>query len=179
MASQPHEVPSADRIIAEAMAAAEKRAAEVRDEDILVEETDPLIPPGEYQAVGLDWKVLRFRQYGADTLKLVVRWSVLVPDRDAELGRRIVVLPRHYNIAPASKGRFRAGKNSDLCREAVRVTGRRIQRRDRLSGRVFSQVLCLVEVATVDKDSRGRPLGLASYSVVRRVIERLAGGNPQ
>lgn len=175
-----HDAQARDPALQAALAAAEQRQAALagRDDTFVTEEAPPLIPPGEYRAVGLDYEFVQYKQFGPTSAKLVVRWQVLVPDPDAEFGTRVVVLARHYNVEVIKKGRYRAPRHGDLAREWMRVTRRRT-RRDRQSPNVFIKVLCLVDVATVEVDGRGKPLGEAAYSVVRRVIERLGGGTPE
>jgi hypothetical protein len=162
---------SNDPVVAQAMAAAGRRLAELAGRDdpvVLVDEPVPHIPPGTYDAVGFNAEIAHFRHYGRE--KLSVTWQVLVPDPEEDCGRRIVLLARHYNIERRKKG-YHASRGTDLMREWMLVTNRRPRRGERASGRAFVKVLCTVEVGTVEKDGRGRPLpDVARYSVVRRVV---------
>src|SRR4029453_13266325 len=77
-----------------------------------------------------------------------------------------------YTTPADTNGRFRAGANSDYRREWILVAGRKPSRRDRLSPRIFKEVLCAVEVETVTRDARQRSLPPgARYSRVARVVE--------
>ena len=153
--------------------------AGARDEHVRVEGDDdidivgtalPLIPPGPYEAYGGPAKRRRvFR-----TAKLAVSWTILIPGTEAP---ERVTLSRFYNVHDAPGRRLKVGASSDYQREWIMVARRRPSRRDRLSPRVFHGAVCLVEVATVERDSHQRLLPEhARYSVVRRLIEHRACG---
>jgi len=129
----------------------------------------PLVPPGRYDAIG--GRAKQFVAHGA--LKLCVEWRVeLRPGA-------YVTLPRFYNVKSAPGGRFRAGPHTDYSREWTLVARRRVSRRERLSARVFKGALCAIEVATVTRDHRQRPLSQhAQYSRVAKIVEHKAGGGP-
>jgi hypothetical protein len=111
--------------------------------------------------------------------RIVVEWDVLVPDSDAEFGTRQVRLPRFYRVQAAAGGRVPAPRSGDYARAWMRVTGRRIERLDRLSPGVFVGVLCVVEVVTVTHDYRQQLLpDCARYSRIGRILERKAGSAP-
>src|SRR5713101_560568 len=133
-----------NRVLAEAMAAAQQRAADLanRPELLVFEEPLPLIPPGQYQAVGLGWRFTRYRRFGPAAAKLSVEWAVLVPDPEAEFGTRKVTLCRHYNVLALGPGRYRATRTGGLTREWSIVTGRR-PRRDRPAANAFVGVACM------------------------------------
>ena len=144
------------------------------DLDIRVAALPELIPPGQYDAQGVGgWrKFVVFK-----VTKLAVELDVLVPDPDVEIGHRRVRLERFYNVRPAPDRRIQASKWGAYLREWMLAANRRPSRHDRLSPRVFTNVLFRVEVATVTQNGKHDPLHeLSHYSVVRRIIERLAGG---
>ena len=179
IADNPTPPQPADPVVAAALAEAGRALEKLDDGACSTDDDRPLIPSGEYDAVGLNFEYVPYRQYGPDACKLIIRWQVLVPDRAADFGRRIVVLERFYNVKRKKDRRYEAGPNSDLAREWAAVTGRRRTRREPLTPKAFVTVLCRVQVETVVRDGRDRSLAeAATYSVVRRVIGRVAGGNP-
>src|SRR5438128_9677879 len=99
--------------------------ASARDGDVLGMPVPPLIPAGEYDAVGVGWS--RRRMLGGAP-RIIVEWDVLVPDPEAELGRRRVRVSRYYRVEIAPGGRVRAPRSSDYARDWMRVTGQRIHR---------------------------------------------------
>jgi hypothetical protein len=131
-----------------------------------------LIPEGEYDAVGVDWRT--FKSFAST--KLAVKFDVLVPDSGVEFGLRRVPLERYYNVRTGPERRIHAPARGDYLRDWCLVAGRRPSRHDRLSPRVFVGVLVRVAVASVMQDHRQHELGFNSYSKVARIIERRAGG---
>ena len=150
-------------------------AADLSSEPVIFADVPPLIRPGRYQAVGDRGRLVPM--FGVR--KLVVPWSVQVESDDED--NREVKLSRFYNVQAAPVGRaFRVGGHSMYAREWTLITGRRPQRRDRLSPSAFKGVLAVVEVRTVEIDSRQKPLPLeARYSIVARILELKAGGGPR
>jgi hypothetical protein len=149
-------------------------AADLPDLDVrLAGTTYPLIAPGNYDAVGVDWR----KMYVFKAHKLAVVYEVLVPDAAADLGLQRVRLARFYNVRPGPERRVLAAARGDYLREWTIVAGRRPSRRDRLSPRIFVGVLVRVEVATVTADSRQHPLiDVLQYSRITRILGRRAGG---
>lgn len=134
----------------------------------------PCLAPGFYEALGgSKWSARNIFK----TSKLYVSWTVLVPDADAENGCRRVQLTRHYNVRQTAGRRWRAGSRSDYFREWVLLTQRLPSSREPMSPSVFTNVLCRVEVRTVEIDFRQRSIPEAArYSIVARIVEVLAGG---
>jgi hypothetical protein len=131
-----------------------------------------LIPAGRYQAVGVEAATFpAFRGW-----KVRVAWEVLLPDEHADYGHRRVRLHRYYNVR--RKGtRVIPAEYGHYLREWMLVAGRRPTRGDRVAPRAFIGVLCLVEVRVVVGDAEQRALpDCARYSIVARLLERLAGG---
>jgi hypothetical protein len=132
----------------------------------------PWIPPGRYEAGGVD--VVVFQAFRS--LKARVGWDVIVPDQLADYGQRVVRLHRFYNVRRVG-GRIVPPPYGHYVREWTLVAGRRPSRGDRIGPRAFFGVSCLVEVRTVEADSEQESLpACARYSIVARVLERLAGG---
>jgi hypothetical protein len=112
------------------------------------------------------------------TLKLGVWWTLLIPDPEAECGSRRVKVTAWYCVTNAEKGRVTATRGSKFYRDLLVVLGRRPRQRGRLPINAFDKVLCEVLVRTVTKDERQRDLcEAAQYSVVHRVLSRVAGGS--
>jgi hypothetical protein len=145
------------------------------DADIVVvgAEPRPLIPPGIYEAVCVDYKL----HWLGKVPKLVLVFEVLVDDAKSEYGRRRIRLGHFCNVQALGGGRFRAPRNGLYAREWMLVANRRITRQDRLSPSIFVRVLVSVEVVTVERDREHRPLPHhARYSKVARILEHKAGG---
>jgi hypothetical protein len=132
----------------------------------------PLIAPGIYLAVGTgkDWQRYIFR-----TWKLAVQFKVLVngPEQPEEQ----VTLERWYHV-DVKQRRIAAGRHSDYRREWTLATARRPTRADRLAPRVFARVMFKVEVKTVVKNWNQYDLSEPNqYSIIGRILERVAGGS--
>ena len=144
--------------------------------DVLGTPVPPLLPEGEYDAVGAGWRHARML---GGVPRLIVEWDVQVNDPDAELGVRSVRVLAYYPVKLVAGNRIRAARSSRYARDWMRVTGRRIQRQDRISPDVFVGVLCRVKVVTVKADHRQQKLpDCALYSKVDFLLERKAGGAP-
>jgi hypothetical protein len=140
------------------------------DADIVVigEEPRPLIPPGIYDAAGVDYQ----RAWVGRAPKLVVLFDVIVPGSDST-----VRLGRFYNMERLRDGRLRAPRHGDYAREWTLVANMRLSRHERPNPASFVRVLVSVEVATVTQDRQQRPLPPhAYYSKVGRILELKAGG---
>lgn len=152
--------------------------ADLESDDFVVVgvEPQPLIKPGVYDAVGVDYRRSRVH----DQHKIIVVFEVIVPAPDTEYGLRRVRLARYYNVDDIGGGRLRAPRNGYYAREWTLVTDRRITRHDRPTPKAFIGVMVSVEVVTVTKDGskkKPRPIPLhAQYSKIDRIIERKAGG---
>ena len=124
-----------------------------------------LIDPGVYEAVLVDWKVSYsgyFRKH-----------SILMHFRIVEMGKfHGIVLPAWFNVQPAkSKTTIKAGWKSDFLRMYQDCFNIKLERRDRISMTPFDHVLLKVEVITIQKDTKGQPLGkINQYSRVKRCL---------
>lgn len=130
-----------------------------------------LVPAGVYEAVyATDYTGHYFR----NAPKLVVLWRLADADH---LG---AIIPAYYAVPavigkPRRHGRYAAvGRGSKLARDIAALLGRRPHRldgpfpADDVRGRLYR-----VEVVTVDRDFRQRPLPKgACYSRIERVLER-------
>jgi hypothetical protein len=140
---------------------------------IEVGELQPLIPQGRYQATGGRSSIRKV--FGR--LKVVVEWTVLLPDDSRSRGVRRVVLLKFYNVEEVGPGRFRAPPCGDYLRDWIYIARRRPSRRDRLSPGVFTGAFCEVEVVTVTRNRRQHLLSEdARYSKIGRLVTHLAGG---
>lgn len=128
-----------------------------------------LIPEGEYIGRIRDWKTYTFR---AQRPKVSLKIEI-ISDIDGDTAHAGEEFFRQWNVArvDTKTGEFVAsGWKSDLVREFVAVTNRRITRLDRVPMTALrGEVVCAVR--TVCKDSAGIPLHeFAQYSVVGRLL---------
>jgi hypothetical protein len=90
-------------------------AATAREIEVLCAEDRPLIPPGRYQALGAEARIVW--AFGRHTLAVVFHVQV---SSESETGRSRVPLFRYYPVRLISRGRFRAGASSDYVRDWIR-----------------------------------------------------------
>lgn len=100
--------------------------------------------------------------------RLIVTWKVL----RSITCENAVELPGYYTVKRNAAGRFRASDRHSYRRDWIRANdGKHPLRRDCLPFHVFMKQRLLVEVETVMRDSKNRPLHTSSqYSKVSRVV---------
>lgn len=139
--------------------------------DIAIYASDPipLLPEGEYEAVGTTVRKLKI--FGSDRVEIV--FTVIIPDATAPNGVRHERVSRYYRVT-STRGRTSASRSGRYQRDWSFVTGRRPTRHDRLPPNVFIGKMFRVRIRTVTHDSRQRELAPAArYSAVDEIIEVL------
>jgi hypothetical protein len=128
----------------------------------------PRLEPGTYRAYCRSARIYRDRVY--QRWVCAVQFDVLAENNDEVLGR----LTWFLNLGNWDKPN--ASRRSRYWQAWSKANGGPPQRRDRLSPRVFSGRIALVEVGDTIKNCKQQPVaGANSYSVVRDVKEWQTG----
>lgn len=122
----------------------------------------PRITPGEYMAY-CSW-ASRYRDPGMNRWTCLLRWDVLSEDLQHSIAHSI---PLWFALGDGEKPR--ASRRGKYLPEWVRANGRPPGRGDRLSPRVFTRKIALVEIGDTDSP--------VPYSVVKRIIRWDTGGH--
>lgn len=128
----------------------------------------PRLEPGMYRAYCRSAKIYRDRAFQRWVAAL--QFDVLAEKGEEVLGR----LTWFLNLG--SREKPNASRRSRYWAAWVQANGGPPQRRDRLSPRVFSRRIALVEIGDTTKDAKQMPvIGEGAYSVVRDVKEWQTG----
>ena len=126
---------------------------------------------GCYPAQFIGYEAKRYSGWGE---KLICQWKVLTtPDRT-----HFTILPRYYNLERDGGNRFKFGPLHDYSKDWVAANGGRhpLDRCNR-SISIFRERLFLVEVVTVQYDSKGRSIPATfHWSKIDRVIRPIEEG---
>jgi hypothetical protein len=132
----------------------------------------PRLEPGTYAAYCRSARIYRDRLF--QRWVAAIQFDVLTESGDEILGRFTWFL----NLG--NKEKPNASRRSRYWAAWVKANGGPPQRRDRLSPRVFSGRMALVELGDTTKDTKQNPVaGDAAYSVVRDVKEWQTGHRPR
>jgi len=131
-----------------------------------------LIPEeGWYPARATDYEAKRYGGWGE---KLIVLWMVFTSKDKSSFK----MLNRYYNLQRDMGKRLKFGPLHDYRKDWVAANGGRLPvDRSRLPPAIFQGNMFLVEVLTVKRDSKGRPLSSSFYwSKIGRVIRPIEEG---
>lgn len=143
-----------------------------RSTDVILTDDAPLIPEGWYYVVGAG-KWFKAHLFGGLPKLCVCYLALLHGPEQPELQVR---LERWYHVG-FRHGRVTAGRHSHYRREWTLATGRRPSRADHLPPSVFGRVAFLADVKTVVRDQGQHALIPENqYSIIARLVERVAGG---
>ena len=137
----------------------------LHQEESIDQERPVLIDAGVYDAVLVNWKV----NYSGYFRKHVLLMHFRIVDMGEYHG---VVLPAWFNVKHTkSKTTIKAGWRSDFLRMYQECFDIQLKRTDRISMAPFHNVLLKGEVITIEKDTKGQPLGkINHYSRIKRCL---------